>query len=68
MSNNKKEAKEKLQAYITQLIPELRNPENTLQPLDYNPYSRLGPVPPNEYSYWNRAGAAGQEIYFDPAD
>lgn len=68
MADNKKKAKENLQAYITQLVPELRNPENTMQPLDYNPYGRLGPMPPNEYSYWNRAGNVGQEIYFDPAD
>jgi hypothetical protein len=49
-------------------MPELRNPINTMQPMDFNPYGQMGPVPPNEYSYWNRAGALGQETYFDPAD
>jgi hypothetical protein len=68
MADPKKKAKENLQAYVTHLIPELRNEVNTLQPMDFNPYGQMGPVPPNEYSYWNRAGALGQETYFDPAD
>lgn len=68
MADAKRKAKENLQAYVTHLIPELRNEVNTLQPMDFNPYGQMGPVPPNEYSYWNRAGALGQETYFDPAD
>lgn len=65
MAKKKTKEQEFLSAFIT---PELRNPINTMQPLDYNPYERLGPMPPNEYSYWNRAGNLAQEIYFDPAD
>lgn len=57
MSNSKKKAKEQLNEYIAQLIPEIRNPVNTLQPLDYNPYERIGPLGPNEYSYWNSGQA-----------
>ncbi len=53
MSNSKKKAKEQLNEYVAQLIPEVRNPINTLQPMDYNPYERIGPLGPNEYSYWN---------------
>lgn len=65
MAKKKTKEQEFLSTYIN---PELRSEMNTMQPLDYNPYARLGPVPPNEYSYWNRAGSSGQEIYFDPAD
>ena len=61
-------AKQQLKAYTEQLIPEIRSEMATLQPMDYNPYERIGPMPPNEYSYWNRAGSAGQEVFFDPAD
>jgi len=65
MAKKKTKEQEFLAAFIQ---PELQNPVNTLQPPDYNPYGRLGPVPPNEYSYWNRAGNLAQETYFDPAD
>ena len=65
MAKQKTKEKEFLASYIN---PELRSGVTTLQPLDYNPYERIGPMPPNEYSYWNRAGSAGQEIFFDPND
>lgn len=65
MAKKKTKEQEFLASYI---IPELRNSANTLQPMDHNPYERLGPMPPNEYSYWNKAGNLGQEAYFDPAD
>jgi hypothetical protein len=65
MAKKKTKEQEFLFSYIN---PELRSEMNTMQPLDYNPYGRLGPMPPNEYSYWNHAGSTGQEVYFDPAD
>jgi len=64
MAKKKATGKEFLTAFIT---PEIRNELNTLQPLDYNPYERFGPMPPNSYNYWNRAGDSSQQIYFDPA-
>jgi len=61
--------KKHLKAFVSQIMPELRNPVNTLQPLDYNPYERLGPVPPNDYSYWNRVdGYQGMEFNFNPGE
>lgn len=65
MAKKKTKEQEFLAAYIT---PELRPEVATMQPMDYNPYERIGPMPPNEYSYWNRAGSTGQEVFFDPAD
>lgn len=60
-------AKKQLKAYTEQLIPEIRSEMATLQPMDYNPYERLGPLPPNNYNYWNRsAGYQDVEPYFDP--
>lgn len=60
-------AKQQLKAYTEQLIPEIRSEMATLQPMDYNPYERLGPLPPNNYNYWNRAaGYQDVEPYFDP--
>jgi len=65
MAKKKTKEQEFLAAYIT---PELRPGMAAMQPLDFNPYGRIGTMPPKEYSYWNRAGSAGQEIFFDPAD
>ena len=65
MVKKKTKEQEFLAAYIT---PELRPEMAAMQPLEVNPYGRFGPMPPNEYSYWNRAGSAGQEVFFDPAD
>ena len=60
-------AKKQLKAYTEQLIPEIRSEMATLQPMDHNPYERLGPLPPNNYNYWNRAaGHQDVEPYFDP--
>ena len=60
-------AKQQLKAYTEQLIPEIRSEMPTLQPMDYNPYERIGPLPPNSYNYWNRsAGYHDVEHYFDP--
>ncbi len=60
-------AKKQLKAYTEQLIPEIRSELSTMQPMDYNPYERFGPLAPNNYNYWNRStGYQDVEPYFDP--
>lgn len=44
-------AKEFLATYIQ---PELSNPLPTLQPVEVNPFERIGPLPTKEYSPLNR--------------
>lgn len=66
MSKSEK-AKQQLKAYTQQFIPEIQAGMSTLQPLDSNPYERLGPLAPNNYNYWNRSnGYQDVQPYFDP--
>ena len=54
--DNKKKAKENLKSFAMQIFPELGPEISTMQPMDYNPFERIGPMPAGEYSMWNRSG------------
>jgi hypothetical protein len=54
--DKKKKAKENLKSFAMQIFPELGPEVSTMQPMDYNPYERIGPLPATEYNPWNRAG------------
>jgi hypothetical protein len=56
MADKKQKAKENLRSFAMQIFPELGPDTRTLQPLSYNPFERIGPMPATEYNPWNRAG------------
>jgi len=63
----KPEPKEHLQMFIAQMNPEVSTGQSTLQPVDHNPYGRIGPLPPTTYNYGNRTGGyQSVQPYFDP--
>lgn len=67
MMSKTDKAKQQLKVYTQQLMPEIQASMSTLQPAEANPYGRLGPLPPNNYNYWNRSnGYQDVEPYFDP--
>ncbi len=59
--------KEHLQMFIAQMNPEAATGQSTMQPMETNPYGRVGPLPPTIYNFGNQTnGYQSVQPYFDP--